>query len=349
MKRILFVLKERFYSYSKISYGLINSSVHLAEYLEYEGYECKVVTVVDANGIDKEIHKFKPDVVVIEALWVPTYKLKELIEIHRYMHIKWVVRIHSDIGFLSAENNALKYLNEYAELDKHNLVISLNNQGFIFALSSVIKHKLVYLPNIIMHDSEVKEPMEVKDHIDIGCFGATRLLKNQVFQAICSIKAADILDMKLKFHVTPNLDQKIADPILRNLIQLFKNSKHELVIHDWLPNPEFQELVKRMDVGLQVSYTESFNIISTDFINNDRIILGSEAIEWLPDRLKASTVDYTECTNKIVYAYKNRDNKRVKRLAKRYLAKYNIKAKTEWLKFLNDTFHHDHDNDHHRR
>ena len=68
--KILFILKDRFYNQSKNSYGLINSSRQVAEFLETIGYECKVVQVVDYNAIDKELFQYKPDVVIIEALWV---------------------------------------------------------------------------------------------------------------------------------------------------------------------------------------------------------------------------------------------------------------------------------------
>jgi hypothetical protein len=340
MERILFVLKERFYSYSKTSYGLINSASHLAEALEHKGHKCKVVTVIDSNFIDKEIHSFKPTMVVLEALWVPTYKLKELIEIRRYKEIKWVVRIHSDMSFLSCESQALKLVNEYIRLDKHNLTISLNSKKFIQPLSEALNHKFTYLPNIISIKKPEYDFLEEKNHIDMGCFGATRLLKNQCFQALCAIKAADQLGKILHFHITPNLDQG-SDPILDNLKEIFRESKHVLVIHDWLPNHEFQELVRRMDIGLQISYTESFNIVSADFINNNRLIVGSEAIDWLPNILKASTTDYEQATNKIVSIYKRRNSEWLRETSRLCLRTHNKEAKEEWEEFLKKHCHHD--------
>ena len=132
MKKILFILKKRFYSNINVkSYGLINSSTHIANFLDtIIDVETKVVTVVDANGINKEVQEYKPDMVIIEALWVTGEKMKELIEIKKYKHIKWVVRIHSDIGYLSAETFALKYVNDYIALDKPNLFIAPNNEDF---------------------------------------------------------------------------------------------------------------------------------------------------------------------------------------------------------------------------
>ena len=79
--KILFILKKRYYHATNInSYGLINSATEIANFLEtLPGINTKVVKVVDGNSIDKEVHDYRPDIVIIEALWVTGDKLKELI------------------------------------------------------------------------------------------------------------------------------------------------------------------------------------------------------------------------------------------------------------------------------
>lgn len=343
--RILFILKERQYSPSKTSYGLINSATHVADFLSHERYKCKVVTVIDGNGIDKEVSEFNPDIVILEALWCPTYKLKELIELKKYKHIKWIVRVHSDMGFLSCEGQALQLLNEYAALNKKNLTLSVNSEKFVKPLSEALRHDFTYLPNIITiiedehgrhhakeHEDRPEDFLEEKGHIDVGCFGAMRLLKNQCFQALCAIQAANKLNKKLYFHITPNLGEK--DPVSTNLIELFKNNRHELVVHPWMPNDEFQELIQKMDIGVQLSFTESFNIVSADFINNNRLIIVSDAIDWISPVMRTSTTDYEAATNKIIYAYKFRNSEWLKDIARHDLREYNQKAKKEWSHFL---------------
>ena len=340
MKRVLFLLKERHYSHSRASYGLINSATHIAEFLQTHGHTCKVVEVFDGNSIDKEVYEFKADIVVLEALWCPVYKIKELMEIPRYRRIKWIVRVHSDIGYLSAESHAIKLLNEYADLHSHKLILSLNSKKFVEALSETLKYDFTYLPNIIT----IKEPIicdyrDERRHIDIGCFGAMRLLKNQCFQALAAVQAANILDKKLLFHITPNLGEQY-DSVRMNLEEMFCKSEHELVIHDWLPNEAFQKLVTKMDLGLQISYTESFNIVSADFINNNRLVVVSDAIDWLPPIMRTSTTDYDEAARKIVYMYKHRNSEWLKNRARTNLLYYNELSKREWLHFIHE--HHRH-------
>lgn len=338
--KILFVLKDRFYNKTNTkSYGLINSSKQVAKYLESIGYDCKVVQVIDGNYIDREIHEFKPDVVIIEALWVTGEKMKELIEIKRYKHIKWVIRIHSDIGFLSAETQALQYVNDYISLKKENLFISCNNYAFNLNLSKSMNWEYVYLPNIIDLKYHKHKHSDYSSYIDIASFGSLRILKNQCYQAMCAMEAANKLGKRLRFHITVDVgmnEQNNRYPVIRNLEELFENSYHELVKHYWLENDEFHHLIKKMDLGLQLSYTESFNIVTADFVNHGVPIIVSDAIRWMPWFLKTSTVEYIKTIKKIIRIYKWRNCKILGWWSRRNLIIYNETAKIEWIKFLNN-------------
>jgi len=53
-----------------------------------------------------------------------------------------------------------------------------------------------------------------------------------------------------------------------------------LVEHGWLPHSEFLELVASMDVMLQVSFSETFNIVSADAVVQKVPIVVSEEIFW---------------------------------------------------------------------
>lgn len=349
MEKILFILKERPYytnNTSVKSYGLINSSLNLAMYLGDLGYAVDVVTVVDANGIDKVLYEYKPDIAIIEALWVPSFKLKELMEMPRYKHIEFVIRIHSDVGFLSAETLSLTYINEYIALNKKKLTIAPNHKTFTEYLANALKHKLEYLPNII-HEVEHEKWNSHNKHeshvINVGCFGALRLLKNQPFQALCAIKACDDLEKKLHFHITADVHKDTSiNPVIKNLEELFRNSPHKLVKHDWKENDDFIELIEQMDIGMQLSYTESFNIVTSDFINAEVPIIVSEAIWWMPNILKTSTIDYDAVVKKFISVYRNLDSNFLRLLMRRSLSKYNKGAKNAWDEFLESKFDHKH-------
>ena len=44
----------------------------------------------------------------------------------------------------------------------------------------------------------------------------------------------------------------------------------------------FRNLLEKWISVWQISYTESFNIVASDFVNNDVLVIVSEAIEWMP-------------------------------------------------------------------
>ena len=74
MKKILFILKKRnIYSdgsYSTVDSGLFNSAKFVNEMLQTNDVDSTLVQVVDNNEIDKYCSIHKPDIVIIEAIWV---------------------------------------------------------------------------------------------------------------------------------------------------------------------------------------------------------------------------------------------------------------------------------------
>jgi hypothetical protein len=131
-----------------------------------------------------------------------------------------------------------------------------------------------------------------------------------------------------------NGDTDSYNPVLLNLKELFEiNGKHKLVLHDWLEHDEFNDLIKQMDMGLQLSYTESFNIVTADFVFNEIPILVSETIDWMPRISMVSDVDYDSVVNRMKNVYIIQSTLLLK-LNKFYLFKYNTKAKIIWDSFI---------------
>ena len=81
---VLFVLRKRGTEcwgdepYGNRTSGLRNSAVYMNQMLQQLGIKSRLVDVVDANGIDREVFQFNPEVVILEAVWCPPAKLTEL-------------------------------------------------------------------------------------------------------------------------------------------------------------------------------------------------------------------------------------------------------------------------------
>ena len=280
-QRVLFLCKKRSTDYH-VSTGLLNSSQFIANYLMDKGIDSKVVDCIDANSIDREVFLYKPTHVIISAIWVTPAKLEELI--HKYRNIQWQVRIHSKIPFIANEGIAFEWILDYVKIDKwkENLTISGNSPEFCRALSATLDMDELYLPNI--YRPTYKPDMANKKNdgvIDIGCFGAIRPLKNQLMQAMAAIAFGNVIDKPIRFHINVDRTEQAGEQVLKNIRALFRGSKHTLVEHPWMKHIEFLALVSSMDIGMQCSITETFNIVCADFVHMRVPIVVSKEIQWM--------------------------------------------------------------------
>ena len=281
--KVLFILKKRQTShtgYTSVSSGLLNSAKFVSDMLNKNGIESHLVEVNDNNCIDREVTKFKPTHVIIEALWVVPQKFEVLTKLHP--NVQWIIRLHSDISFLANEGIAIEWIYEYLKYD--NVKVSSNDSETNFNFELLTNREFVYLPNYypVGFFNRNKPKPDTKKVINVGCFGAVRPLKNQLIQAVAAIDYADTYGKKLKFHINTQRIEGRGEPVLKNLRALFENNpKHELVEHGWLSHDEFIDLVQTMDIGLQVSFTETFNFVSADFVNNNIPVVTSNEVEWV--------------------------------------------------------------------
>lgn len=336
--KILFVLKKRMTSHKDlktISSGLLNSANFVNEMLQKNGYESNLVEVRDNNEIDKEVKKFKADIVIIEALWVVPSKFEILTKLHP--DVKWIVRLHSEIPFIANEGIAMEWIYDYQKYN--NVFISVNSKTTYEDLNKILPKKTIYLPNyypVNIFDKKSEYVNKNKKVLNVGCFGAIRPLKNQLYQAVSAIEFANSIQKELHFHINVARVENNGDPVLKNLRNLFKNNpEHKLIEHGWLRHGEFTELVKKMDIGLQVSFTETFNIVAADFVNNNVPVIVSEEITWVSDFYKAEPTESKSIIKKISQALF------FKKINLHYLSKiklwfYSLKSEQSWITFIEE-------------
>lgn len=338
MTKVLFVCKKRQNNYG-VSYGLINSCKFLSNALEKLGIESKVVSVIDNNCIDKEVYNYKPSHVFIEALWVVPDKFNVLLP--RYPNIKWFVRLHSNTPFLANEGIAFQWLQGYNDLKKkyNNFEISPNSEKLVHDLDISIGLSTVYSPNVYLPDSyapTVYDKVAV-DHsegiINIGCFGAIRPMKNHLVQAIACMGFTNKMGKILNFHINGTRYEQNGEQVYRNVKNLFLKSKHKLVEHPWCEHRDFISLVSQMDLGIQVSFSETFNIVAADFVNAKVPLIGSDEISWLNSIYQAKPNDTDNIITTLQIAYYAKPF-RLHTLNKVGLDFYNYRAINAWRKLL---------------
>lgn len=320
LPRLLFVLKHRegYWGGYDLSSGLLNSVTFIVDMLNDLGIPAKIVQVPDNNSIWKEINAFKPTMTIIEAFWVVPEKFDTLMKM--FPHMSWAVRNHSEIPFLQHEGISMEWVHGYL---KRGIEIMNNSKRAVTALQAIAmsygghEHLISYAPNYYpitpyrngaFLPSHVPSPSlfnprprPANDTIKVGCFGAIRPLKNQLQQAIAAIRYAYALGRKLEFHINATRVEGHGDTIIKNIRNLFKHAhRATLVEHPWVDHKDFLKIVSKMDVCMQVSYSETFNIVSADAVSLMVPVVASREVSWLGPYAWADPNDNTSILNNML-------------------------------------------------
>jgi len=346
--KILFLLKRRedfnpkTHKQIGLTTGLYNSANFVNVMLNDVGIESYLEVVTDNNDIDREVTKYRPTHVIVEALWVVPEKFTVLSKLHP--NVTWIVRLHSDMPFMAGEGIALDWLGEYSKFS--NILIACNDPRMYSHTIEFLNLKngwsdeeaarrVIYLPNYFPEQFQDRVFTDNKDTVDIACFGAVRPLKNHLVQAIAALRFADKIGKKLRFHINGGRIEMKVDTVMSNLQGLFQHLYHQdhlLVKHEWAPREEFLTICDQMDIGMQVSFSETFNIVAADLISRGVPIVGSLEIPWAAPEFCCDPTDCDQMIETLNRSYrdpqlnirKNRDG----------LVEYVNKTKTIWTKFF---------------
>lgn len=335
-KRILFVVKfrERYdgscgYDGTPACYGgLYHSALFVVQMLRLAGVAAKLVQVCDNNDIDREVAAFRPDIVVIEALWVVPEKFEVLSRLHP--EVRWVVRLHSEIPFLAYEGIAMRWISDYVR--HRNVSVACNSHYATRDVESVVGDDAVhYLPNFYPAGTfRFKRPTRTWD---IGCFGATRPLKNQLLQGLAAIEFARQTNHGLRFHINVRPEQG-GDSVLKNLRALFQETGFQLVEHGWAQREQFLAILSRTDIGMQVSFSETFDITAADTATLGIPLVTSKEVVWSAEESQADTTNAASIVNRLKAVVGYRSGEIVLENIAR-LRSYCNDSRAQWLKFCN--------------
>lgn len=345
---VLFVLKRREdfdpakHTVVGLSTGLFNSASFMSEMLTSNNIDARMEVVQDNNDIDRVVTKHRPTHVIIEALWVVPSKFTILAALHPT--VKWIVRLHSEMPFLAGESMALNWIGDYSS--HPNIYVGVNAPRMLDEICTFLqikqqwstdytKERVIYMPNFYPQEYKTKEYNTDSEYINIGCFGAVRPLKNHVMQAVAAIKFANHIGKKLRFHINVGRVEMKGDPVMSNLRSLFQHlyeSGHSLVADEWTPRDGFLELCGKMDIGLQVSFSETFNIVGADIISQGVPLVGSREIPWMDDTYTARAEHCGEIYNALILTHSTpQDNVQVNQAK---LTEYTNRTQNIWVEYF---------------
>lgn len=322
--KVLFILKRRedfnavTHSHVGLSTGLYNSAKFMDDMLVDNHVHSHLEVAIDNNCIDRLVTKYKPTHVIIEALWVVPTKFAILQKLHPT--VKWIIRIHSEMPFMAGEGMAMDWIGDYSSFK--NIIIGVNAPRMKREIRMFLKTKnrwteeqvderVVYLPNFYPQKYKTKTFDYNKEYIDISCFGAIRPLKNHLLQAFAAVEFAEQIGKKLRFHVNAGRIEMQGSPVINNLKGFFEqlsDTGHQLINHQWRPREDFLELCSRIDIGMQVSISETFNIVGADLISQGVPLIGvASEIPWAIPAFCAKALDSEDILKQLHAAYKYPD------------------------------------------
>jgi len=350
MKKVLFILKRKATQspssdgHIGVSTGLYNSASFMDDMLKSLNVNSEMVIVTDNNDIDREVTKHRPTHVIIEALWVVPSKFAILQKLHP--NVTWIIRLHSEIPFIAGEGSAMDWIGDYSAVK--NIVIACNSPRMTRDMRAFLSHRndwgyqesierVIFLPNYYPVEMKFKAYTPTDDVISIGCFGAIRPLKNQLIQAHAALAFAKSINKKLHFHINSNRVEQKGDSVMSNLQGLFQqmaSKGHQMIGHVWTPRDGFLELCATMDIGMQVTFSETFNIVGADIISQGVPLVGSIEIPWAGKLYNANPVDCEDIYNQLIETHANPINNVIQHQAS--LIKYVEDAKETWAQYFKE-------------
>lgn len=284
--------------------GLGVNGLHTIKVLRKQKIRCELYGVWNPGDITSNLEKLGSSIthVMIEAPWVSTKEM-ELI-LFKFPHIHFIVRSHSQIGFLQVEAGAVQLIREYMLLQDSslNFTLAANNERFCEFIETVYKGRCLYLPNLFdIEKSDSSKPHLInsfhsKIHtpgsvLKVSSFGAIRLLKNHSTAAAAALMIARTRNSPLEFYMNVNREEH-GNGVLQAIKNLFTDlSWAKLVEVPWQEWSSFKNTVSNMDLALQVSCTETFNLVIADSVSAFIPSIVSNAIEWMPKHFQADIDD----------------------------------------------------------
>lgn len=265
--------------------GLGVSALNTAKVLKRHG----VNVIARAINCIQDLEIFlsnHPDIshVVISAAWLPVLQLGSVVA--RFQQIEFAVNIHSNVGFLQADPNGVRLLQEYVDLAEEllNFKISGNSRKFTTWLQTAYTIASIYLPNLynLDHLTLTNRPLFSGGTLRIGAFGATRPQKNFMTAAGAAIAISKELRVPVDFWMSSGREEG-GGTIQRAITELFRSQPGvTLNLLTWATWPAFLRFIETLHLMLQPSYTESFNMVTADGVSRGVPTVVSDAIDWAP-------------------------------------------------------------------
>ena len=274
--------------------GLGVAALNNSKCLTRAGLITDVWPTVDAADLRRQL-KANPDVthVVISAPWIPTLELQKLTT--EFPRVRLAMNCHSNVGFLQADANGVRLFGGAMEVQRGsaNFHLAGNSRKFADWAGETFGSPLTYLPNLYFLEDGIqpRRPPFHGDLLRVGAFGATRPLKNLMSAAGAALTISRVLGVDLELWINSGRDEG-GGGILRAIEEMYAITRHATIVKaGWSSWHDHRKTVARMNLLINCSYTESFNMVTADGVAEGVPSVVSDAIYWAPEYWRAPVDD----------------------------------------------------------
>lgn len=336
--RVAIVFKN-FASWTGMSHvGLNVAAITNARVLNQNGIRATVfpvkhnIDLVNAIYEYNREHKHPLTHVVISAPWLSRVDMESLVQ--GFPEIQFAIESHSNVGFLQADPQGMRRLREVQALAAvySNIHVAGNSSRFVDWMETAYGEPVVWLPNLYpLSSAPTKHRWNGDRAIKIGVFGAVRPQKNFMTAAAAALAVHQMVGVPVELHMSTG-GEGDGGSVSRAITEMCERVPgFTLIRHLWEPWEKFIEVIAKMDVMIQPSYTESFNMITADgiFVGVPSVV--STAITWVPTKWRADSDDALDVAQTCIQLL---EDERAAKKGFKALEVHNKKSLRHWLKFL---------------
>ncbi len=261
----------------------------VADFLNNHGVSAAAIRLrrrsvqIAANMIDR----LRPRIVVNRAMIIATEGIRELAA--AWPATKFITVCHSSVGDLGRSNHWLGEVSEALQATEvPNIYFAHLDERNPFADFASRPAKVFWLPNVVMQPPAGRGERHAVPRVSLIC--APRDLKNLPTQLLAAAMAAKQHPLKLVVSLLGDRPAWFAP-----FVELLGLDAEFAPWGDWHAYTRF--VAESIDIGLQASFTESFNFVGVEHLLAGKPVVGSPALRYLPCEWQADPDNAADIAN----------------------------------------------------
>lgn len=295
-----------FYSYLGVESGITASAKHLKKVLENNGLSVRIhaTTQFSLLGLRMRCNLLKPSIVIINKLLLNEEELKNFCS---KVDAKVIILEHAKNSFAQTYWERTNAHNQSVKTSKlyKNCLVATTNEDYSNYLTELHNVKVLYFPNTFCTDFLKYKKQEKKmSVINLSLLCEVRPLKNLITQlSACQLIGKRLREQgkDLNVHLSTRGDKIFIHDLKTRVNELFFN----IIWHDTMSFEENLEVVRNMDLCLQVSYTETLNYYALEHEVQGIPCISSQGMSIGKPALSDNALDITDKALNVLNNYAN--------------------------------------------